>query len=296
MARRRARYNSEALCYRGRMRAFPLASLLLAPMLSGACAFGGGGLVPQGPAPRALVAEQDLEVPYVPTPRPVVAAMLDLAEVGPDDYLIDLGSGDGRIAIMAAQRGARALGVDLDPDRVAEAATAAAMAQVQTRAQFRRQDLFETPLREASVVTLYLLPQVNLRLRPRLLTELRPGTRIVSHAFTMGDWRPDASREVNAANVHLWIVPAVAEGRWLLETADGARLPLELEQRFQDVTGTLDGRPLQNVALRGRSLRFMAVLPGGPQTFRGIVGDAEIVADPGAPPDAVGGWRARRVD
>lgn len=272
-----------------------LLPLFLFP-LAAACSFGGGGLVPSGPAPAARVAEQDLEVPYVPTPRPVVAAMLDLAEVGPADYLIDLGSGDGRIAIMAAQRGARALGVDLDPDRVGEAAAAATMAGVQARAQFRRQDLFATPLRDASVVTLYLLPQVNLRLRPRLLTELRPGSRIVSHAFAMDDWRPDAEREVNAARIFLWIVPAVAEGRWLLESADGSRRTLELEQRFQDVAGTLDGRPLRDVALRGRSLRFIVVLPDGPQTFRGLVGDAEIVADPGAPPDAVGGWRARRVD
>jgi len=269
--------------------------LLLLVLLAGACAFGGGGIAPFAPAPPAHVAEQDLEVPYVPTPRPVVAAMLDMAEVGPDDYLIDLGSGDGRIPIMAAQRGARALGVDLDPERVAEAANAAALAQLQTRARFRRQDLFETPLREASVVTLYLLPQVNLRLRPRLLTELRPGTRIVSHAFTMGDWRPDLEREVNAANVYLWIVPAVAEGSWILDLGDGTRWPLELEQRFQDVSGTLGGRPLQDVALRGRKLRFTIAMPDGPRTFRGIVEDAEIVADPAAPPDAVPGWRARRI-
>ena len=260
-----------------------------------ACSFGGGGIAPFSPAPVAHVDERDLEVPYVPTPRPVVAAMLDLAEVGTDDYLIDLGSGDGRIAIMAAQRGARALGVDLDPQRVAEAATAAGVAQVAERARFRRQDLFETPLRDASVVSLYLLPDVNMRLRPRLLTELRPGTRVVSHAFTMGDWRPDEQREVNAANIYLWIVPAVAEGRWMLELADGRSWPLEMEQRFQDVSGALAGRPLQDAALRGRQLRFTIDLPGGPQTFRGIVEDAAILPDPAAPPDAVPGWRARRI-
>ncbi|HWT11866.1 MAG TPA: methyltransferase domain-containing protein [Allosphingosinicella sp.] len=274
------------------MRAW-LAFILLP--VAGACTFGGGGIAPFTPAPPERVAEGDLEVPYVPTPRPVVAAMLDLAELGPEDYLIDLGSGDGRIAIMAAQRGARALGVDLDPQRVSEAAGAAAAAQVETRARFRRQDLFATPLREASVVTLYLLPQVNMRLRPRLLTELRPGTRIVSHNFTLGDWRADAEREIDASRIYLWIVPAVADGSWRLELSDGTVLPLEIGQRFQEVSGTLGGRPLLDSALRGRRIRFTVALPGGPQTFRGIVEDAAIVADPGAPPDAVGGWRARRA-
>ncbi|HEV2866067.1 MAG TPA: class I SAM-dependent methyltransferase [Allosphingosinicella sp.] len=266
---------------------FPLLLLLAG------CTFGGSGIDPFVPAPSASVAEADLEVPYVPTPRRVVEAMLDMAELRPDDYLIDLGSGDGRIPIMAAQRGARALGVDIDPARVAEAASAAGVAQVASRAQFRRQDLFDTPLRQASVVTMYLLPDVNMRLRPRLLTELRPGTRIVSHNYTLGDWRPDAEREIDASHIYLWIVPAVAEGHWTLLLSDGTVLPLELEQRFQQVSGTLGGRPLRDVALRGRSLHFQADLPGGPQTFRGIVEDAEIVADPGAPPDAVGGWRAR---
>ena len=276
------------------MRALPL----LLPIALGACTFGGTGVAPFTPAPAA-VAEEDLEVPFVPTPRRAVDVMLDMAGVGPQDYLIDLGSGDGRIAVAAAQLGARALGVDLDPLRVAEAAAAARIAGVESRARFRRQDLFDTPIGEASVVTLYLLPEVNLRLRPRLLTELRPGTRIVSHAFDMGDWRPDEHRVVDAANLYLWIVPAVVGGRWALIDARGEPMILELEQRFQEVTGTLavGGRvvPISNAALRGTRLRFTADTPSGPQTFRGIVGDALIAADPGAPPDAVGGWTARRI-
>lgn len=257
-----------------------------------ACTFQGSGIAPFTPAP-ASVSEADLEVPYVPTPRPVVEAMLDLAGVGPEDYLIDLGSGDGRIPIMAAQRGARALGVDINPQRIAEAGAAARMAQVEGRAVFRRQDLFDTPLREASVVTMYLLPQVNLRLRPRLLTELRPGTRIVSHAFALGDWRPDEQREVNAANIFLWIVPAPAEGRWRISGGPADGLLLELEQRFQDVTGRLGDRPLRDTALRGRSLRFIAELPDGPRTFHVLVEDAALVADAA---DAATDWRARRED
>lgn len=267
--------------------------LLLTSFALAACTFQGGGIVPLAPAPAA-VAEEDLEVPYVQTPRPVVTAMLDLAEVGPADYLIDLGSGDGRIAIMAAQRGARALGVDLDPDRVAEATNAAQIAQVQTRALFRRQDLFETPLREANVVTLYLLPRVNMRLRPRLLTELRPGARVVSHNFTMGDWRPDATREIGASHVYFWVVPAAAEGSWAFASADGTPRRLELEQRFQDVSGHLDGTPLRDVSLRGRHLRFTVDLPGGARTFHAVVEDGAILPDPAGPPDSPGGWRAVR--
>ena len=263
--------------------------------LLGACTFEGGGIAPFDLAPAA-VAEQDLEVPYVQTPRPVVAAMLDLADVGPDDYLIDLGSGDGRIAIMAAQRGARALGVDIDPDRVAEATLGAGVAGVETRALFRRQDLFDTPLREASVVTMYLLPAINLRLRPRLLTELRPDTRIVSHNFTLGDWAPDETREIGASHIFLWVVPAVAEGRWALEGAPGADGMLELEQIFQTVSGTLGGRPLRDVALRGRQLRFAVDLPGGTRTFHGLVEEREIVPDPASPAGFRADWRARRVD
>ncbi len=268
---------------------------LLLPLLGlvAGCTFQGGGIVPFTPAP-VRVAEDDLEVPYVPTPRPVVAAMLDLAGVGPEDYLIDLGSGDGRIAIAAAERGARALGVDIDPARVEEAGNAARFAQVETRARFRRQDLFLTPIGEASVVTMYLLPDINLRLRPRLLTELRPGTRIVSHAFTIGDWRSDTHRVVNGANIYLWVVPAVVAGQWTL-TGDGAQpMLLELEQRFQNVTGTLAAggqiRPLREVTLSGEQLRFTVDLPSGPRTFSGIVRDNAIEAQ------GAEGWRAQRLN
>jgi hypothetical protein len=247
-------------------------------------------------APAAAIPENELDVPYVPTPMRVVDRMLEMAEVGPEDYLIDLGSGDGRIPVAAARRGARALGVDIDPMRIGEAHAAARLAGVETRARFRRQDLFETPLGEASVVTMYLLPDVNLRLRPRILTELRPGTRVLSHNFTMGDWAPDAQEERDASRIFMWIVPAIVGGSWSLRLADGTLLPLEIEQRFQEVEGTLGDAPIQSAHLRGRSFRFTARTPAGVQTFRGLVGDTTIEADPGAPPDATGGWRARRVD
>ena len=270
-------------------------ALIASCLVLAGCTFGGGGIAPFDPAPAA-VAEDDLDVPYVPTPRRVVEAMLELAEVGPDDYLIDLGSGDGRIAIMAAQRGARALGVDIDPDRVAEAVLGAEVAGVESRARFRRQDLFATPLAEADVITMYLLPEVNMALRPRLLTEARPGTRIVSHNFTLGDWRPDAEREMDASRIYFWVVPAAAAGTWLMEMPDGTSHSLVLEQSFQDVTGTLDGRALRDLALSGRRLRFTVDLPGGARSFHALVEDAAIVADQSAPPGAPAGWRAQRAN
>lgn len=271
------------------------APLLLAiGALLGGCAFQAGGLFqPLNPVVASL-SRREPEVPYVPTPAAMVDAMLDMADVGAGDYLIDLGSGDGRIVIAAARRGAQGLGVDIDPARVAEAVNAARFAGVEGQAVFRRQDLFETPIREASVIAIYLLPDVNLRLRPRLLTELRPGTRIVSHAFAMGDWRPDGQRDVDGRNAYLWIVPAVAAGQWALTGADGAAMLLELEQRFQDVRGTMtaQGRTLalSDVTLRGDRLRFVA----GGTAYAAIVDGAAMLPDPEAP--GARGWQGRRTD
>jgi SAM-dependent methyltransferase len=232
-------------------------------------------------------AAPELEVPFVPTPHALVQRMLDLAGVGASDYLIDLGCGDGRIAVAAALRGARALGVDLDSLRIAEAAAAARIAGVESRVRFRRQDLFRTPIFDADVVALYLLPRVNLELRPRLLTELRPGSRIVSHAFDMGDWRPEATETLDRRRIFLWIVPAIAGGSWALTDAGGAAHVLEVEQRFQQVSGTLTGTDgvvaLRDATLRGTSFAFAA----GRQSYRGVIDGAAIVGE--------GGWSARRL-
>lgn len=140
--------------------------------------------------------------------------MLDMADVGPGDYVIDLGSGDGRILIAAARdRGARGIGIEIDPVLVREATANAAAAGIADRVTFKAQDLFETPLAEADVVTMFLLPEVNLKLRPRLLAQLKPGARVVSHVFDMGDWRPDETRRVGGARVHLWTIPPVGQVR-----------------------------------------------------------------------------------
>ena len=168
-----------------------------------------------GFAPAASRALSE-DVPFVVTPDNVTLEMLSLANVGPNDYLIDLGSGDGRIVILAAKRfGARALGVEIVPDLVRRSRESARRAGVEDRAEFREQDLFETDLSKATVVTLYLLPEVNLQLRPRLRA-LKPGTRVVSHDWDMGDWMPERSIDVDApektigrekkSRIHLWVV------------------------------------------------------------------------------------------
>jgi SAM-dependent methyltransferase len=159
-------------------------------------------------APTQTLTPDSTDVPYVPTPQSVVDKMLDVAKVTGEDYLIDLGSGDGRILIAAAKRfGAKGMGVEIDAARVQEAKTNAVNARVEDKVEFRKQDLFQTDLSKATVVTMYLLPRVNLQLRPRLLTELKPGTRVVSHNFAMGDWKPDQKIKVDGHTIYRWIVP-----------------------------------------------------------------------------------------
>ncbi|HEX6213094.1 MAG TPA: methyltransferase domain-containing protein [Methylomirabilota bacterium] len=155
--------------------------------------------------------DKEPEVPYVPTHERVVAEMLKVANVGKNDVLYDLGSGDGRIPITAAKRfGTRGVGVDVDPARITEARENAKKAGVADKVTFMQQDLFETNIKEATVVTLYLLPDVNLRLRPKLLADLKPGTRIVSHNYDMGDWKPLKTITVKVPEEHTiyyWVVP-----------------------------------------------------------------------------------------
>ena len=148
------------------------------------------------------------DVPYVPTPPEIVAEMLKLAEVKKGDTVYDLGCGDGRIVVAAAKLGARGVGVDLNPERIREATENARTAGVTDRVKFIEGNLFEAEIKDATVVTLYLLPGVNERLKPRLLAELRPGTRVVSHSFDMGDWKPDKTVERDHRKLYLWTIPA----------------------------------------------------------------------------------------
>ena len=153
------------------------------------------------------------DVIFVPTPQEVVEDMLRLADVRKGDVLFDLGSGDGRIAVTAAKKyGVRAVGIDIDPERIREADANARKNGVEKLVKFRNQDLFKADFREASVITLYLLPELNLKLRPRLWAELKPGTRIVSHQFDMGDWPPEKTLESNGRVVYFWTIPAKKPG------------------------------------------------------------------------------------
>ena len=153
-------------------------------------------------------AQRQPDVPYVPTPRAVVDRMLAIANVNKNDILYDLGSGDGRIVITAAQKyGTRGIGIDINPRRIEEANANAQKAGVTKLVEFRQQDLFETNLSKATVVTLYLLPEINIKLRSKLLKELKPGTRIVSHAFDMGEWKPQQKELVNGKLIYYWVVP-----------------------------------------------------------------------------------------
>jgi len=249
-------------------------------------------------APSALHAQD--EVPFVVTPDNVTLAMLELAQVGPRDFVLDLGSGDGRIVINAARRfGARGLGVELSPQLVERSRSNAAKAGVAERARFIEQDLFKTDLSVASVITMYLLQEVNLQLRPSLLA-LKPGTRLVSHDWDMGDWRPDRSVTVAApdktvgldkrSRLHLWVVPARAEGAWCGTGAlRDARLQLAQKHQIFDATLSL-GHGAQLLAGRIEGLRLRAA--GG---FDALLEGARLrITQPGDAPAALAGAEFER--
>lgn len=205
------------------------------------------------------------EVPYVPTPQVTVDEMLRMADVKPQDFVLDLGSGDGRIVVTAARKfGARGLGVDLDFHLVIQSEESARQAGVEDRAKFLQQDLFKTDLGQATVITMYLLPGVTRRLRP-LLLDLKPGTRIVSHDFDLQEWKPDEKTYIRK-NVFLWIVPAKVAGRWQMQLPlppIERQFELNLTQRFQEVDAhaRLNGVPTQvwEPRLRGDRISFAVV-------------------------------------
>src|SRR5512146_1811385 len=211
---------------------------------------------------RPSVGQEGKDVIWVPTPQALVDKMLDMAKVTPKDYVIDLGSGDGRTVITAAKRGAKALGVEYNPKMVELSKQNAAQAGVAGRASFVKADLFETDFSKATVITMFLLPEINLKLRPRLL-DLRPGTRIVSNTFTMGDWKADETVTLDARDscvtwctAMLWIVPAKVAGRY--QTPQGE---LTLKQEFQSLTGSLSSGgksvPIEGT-VRGSQIAFTA--------------------------------------
>lgn len=233
------------------------------------------------------------DTPYVQTPSNVVKAMLDTAKVGPKDYVIDLGSGDGRMVITAAKEyGARGFGVDHDARLVQLANANAAKAGVADRAVFYARDLYKTDVRRATVMSIYLLPEVNLMVRPKLLRELRPGTRLVSHDYDFGEWKPDAQLTLDApgkpvgrdpvSKVYYWVVPANVTGDWklTLRNADQMReFTVRFTQKFQFAEGIIEAAgtapaTLQDVRIDGARLTFKAALPNttGKPTVHEFVG------------------------
>src|SRR5262244_659838 len=185
------------------------------------------------------VGQEGKDVVWVPTPQALVDKMLDMAKVTPKDYVIDLGSGDGRTVITAAKRGAKALGIEYNPDMVELSKRNAAKEGVGDKATFQKADLFESDFSQATVITMFLLPDINLKLRPKIL-DLKPGTRIVSNTFTMDDWKADETASITEGctswcTALLWIVPAKVEGTWKLAQGE-----LKLTQKYQDISGTLN--------------------------------------------------------
>jgi len=246
----------------------------------------------QGVVRSAGAQSPPLDVHYVPTPHELVQRMLEMVEVQPDDYVVDLGSGDGRIVIAAVRdwNVQRALGIDLDPERVAEARENAREAGVADRAVFEEGNIFEKDFFDATVVTMYLLSSINLRLQPIILERMAPGTRIVSHAFDMGEWEADQHDSLDGRNVYMWIVPASVEGRWKLRTSNGNETILSLDQTFQKIEGrAVSGGAsitLADATLRGDEIAFSI----GADRYVGKVEGDTIVPLPGT----VQGWRARR--
>src|SRR5215831_14388782 len=236
------------------------------------------------------VGQEGKDVVWVPSPQPVVDKMLDMAKVTPKDYVIDLGSGDGRTVITAAKRGAKALGIEYNPDMVELSKRNAAKEGVSDKASFVKADLFETDFSQAQVITMFLLPSINMTLRPKIL-ELKPGTRIVSNSFDMEDWKADETATASGCDhwctAYLWIVPAKVSGTWKLSQGE-----LNLKQTFQMISGTLKNgnftTPISG-KLTGDQISFTA---GGAQYIGRVNGNAIEGTVKGG---SKGSWSASRA-
>lgn len=212
------------------------------------------------------VGQAGKDVIWVPTPEDLVERMLRMAQTTPNDFVIDLGSGDGRIAIAAAKKfGARSMGIEYNPDMVELSTRNAAKEGVAGKARFAKADIFESDFSQASVITMYLLPGLNLKLRPKLL-DMKPGTRIVSHQFNMDDWQPDEVTNIEGRRAYFWLVPAKVAGTWRL-VSGGEVLDVTLEQKYQMLEGTVKlgtiNAGLRDAKLHGDRIDFAFVDQGG---------------------------------
>jgi hypothetical protein len=226
------------------------------------------------------VGQSGKDVIWVPSPDDVVDRMLTMAQVTPNDFVIDLGSGDGKIAIAAARKfGARALGIEYNPDMVKLSQDNARAAGVAEKASFRRADIFASDFSQATVVTMYLLPALNMKLRPQLLS-MRPGTRIASHSFSMEDWEADEISSLDGRRAYFWVVPANVMGGWALD-AGGQKADINLEQTFQKIHGTIAlgaiHAGLRDARLRGAGIAFSYVDAAGVRRdFTGTVSGGKM--------------------
>lgn len=228
--------------------------------------------------------ELELDVPYVSTPYIVVDHMLEMADVGPGDYVIDLGSGDGRIVTAAVMRGANGHGVDLDPERVAEASANANKEGLRRRVLFLEQDVFDTDVSRATVVTMYLLPSINVKLQNKLIDSMEAGSRIVSHNFDIGEWQPDDWKSIKVRDrnhiIYFWIVPARVEGRWVSDI-EGTTVSMEIQQKFQKLTIELDTGDdtfwtIDDATLKGDRIAFTANARNRRYIFNGRVDQDKV--------------------
>jgi SAM-dependent methyltransferase len=243
------------------------------------------------------VGQAGKDVIWVPTPEEVVDRMLTMAQVGPNDFVVDLGSGDGRTVIAAAKRGAKALGIEYNPDMVKLSQDNAQKAGVTDKASFRRADIFQTDFSQATVLTMYLLPSLNMKLRPQIL-QMRPGTRVVSHSFTMEDWDPDEISSIDGRRAYFWVVPANVMGTWALE-AGAEKTDLTLEQTFQKINGSVSVGPvhggLRDARLSGANIAFTYVdAKGVRRDFTGKVDERQMSGSFVDQNGGKGSWTAAR--
>lgn len=243
-----------------------------------------------------------LDVPYEPSPTPVVDEMIKLAGVTADDLVYDLGCGDGRIVLAAAKKtGCTAVGIDLDPRRIKESRENALKEGLSGRVTFYQQNLFDSDLSKATVVMLFLYPDVNLKLRPKLLNELKPGTRVVSHSHTMGDWTPDKKTRANWRNLYFWVIPARVEGIWQCE-ADLGNGPdiftMDLTQRYQQFSGNVkfqqDKKGIKKGRLVGEKITFNIGNSKTELHFEGVVREDSITGTVRKDSGEAASWKATR--
>jgi SAM-dependent methyltransferase len=245
------------------------------------------------------VGQQGKDVIWVPTPDDIVNRMLTMSQATSSDYVVDLGAGDGKIAIAAAKKfGAKSLGIEYNPDMAKHAQGNVEKAGVTDKARIQQGDIFATDFRAATVVTMYLLPALNLKLRPTILA-MKPGTRVVSHSFTMDDWEPDETSSMDGRRMFFWRVPASVQGGWKVSVAGGDALDVNFEQKFQKIEGTVGLGTIQGglreARLSGANISFAIVdASGEARTFTGSVNGASMEGTLRTDSGAEGRWSATK--